>query len=258
MRTTILIAIFLGMAILLTGTESSANPTNSPDSWSNGITDSVLETLPSAEFPYTIQAGPFKNRESARPAIYKLASAVGMPGYFFQVRDMDEDLRMNMIMIRVGRFATYEETEAKVRQLGNKFKNLAIVKAYLDTDDLRNVVLLDAVYEEFDEGSSYKGRLLLSCTPQVPDSVQRFVKVSDDKTEVTIPIHLDRVSPNANAAIKRMRDRQGNQLVRDAEIRFDEKLVCYVLTLKMKRAVEVARVNQYAPVIAIDFEKIPN
>lgn len=257
MKYNLFLIIFVSLLVMFSSSAASAQST-SPDAWPNGITDSALETLPDADFPYTIQCGPYKNRDSARPAIYRLATDVGMPGYFFQVRGMDEDFNGKMIMVRVGRFATFEETEAMVKKLGKKYNNLAIVKAFIDSDDIANVILLDAVYEEFDEGSRYIGRLVLSCTPQVPESVQRFVSVSQDGTEVTIPIHLARVSPNANAAIKRMRDKNGNQLVHDARIHFDEKLVCHVLTLKMKRKVEVARVRQFAPVIAIDFEKLPN
>ncbi|MEZ7893493.1 MAG: SPOR domain-containing protein [Candidatus Wallbacteria bacterium] len=227
---------------------------NSPDKWSNGITDSALQSLPDADNPYVLECGPFKNRDAAKPVIYKLASEAGMPGYLHFLRGANVSPKDNTIMVRVGTFATLEEAQAKLKTIKGKYLNLSAVKAYEATDEIADVVLLDAIYEEFDQGSNFVGRFLISCTPQVPESVQRFVKISDDKKEISFPINLSRISSNANEALKRIKYRE-SQLLKEATIAFDEQFNCYMITIKTKKPVELSHVKQYAPVLVIDLEK---
>lgn len=253
-----LILIFVFAIIVSACAAASANQSYSPDSWSNGISDSAIENLPDADHPFVIQCGPFKNREEARTAIYGLATELGMPGYFHLVRTFTESPKDNKILVRVGRFATREEAMEKFAAVKkSSYAGLSVVEAYSTADQVVDATLLDAIYQEFDEGSRYIGRFVLSCTPQVPDSAQRFVSVSQDGMEVSVPIHLDRISSNANQAVRRIRNGE-HMLVRDAEVRFDDSLGCYVIKLAMKRKVEIARVRQYAPILVIDLEKLPN
>lgn len=259
MRTTFLIVFIALIALHLNIGSALANQSYSPDSWSNGISDSALSSLPDADEPFVISSGPFKNRDIGRKMIFGLASEVGMPGYFHLVRGVYESPKDNQLYVRVGKFATAEEAEeAKKRVQKNKYPNLRVENTYDNSDDLKGVVMLDIVYDEFDEGSRYIGRFVISCTPQVPDSVHRFIKVSQDGMEVTMPIHMDRISSNANDAIKRIRNQQSHQLMKEVEIRYDEQFGCDVIVIKTKRKVELSRIRQLSPVLVIDLEKIPN
>ena len=237
---------------------ASANASNSPDAWSNGITDAALENLPDCAYSYTIECGPFKNRESARPVIYNLAGELRLPGYFHLVRGAEELPEDNRLMVRVGKFASYEDAAEIIADINKKaYPNLRIVQAVSGNDNIENLVLLDVLYEEYDEGSSYASRLVLSFTPETPGCLQNYIDYSAEKNEVRIPVHLTRISSNANAAIKRIKNQQ-HQLIKDIKVDFDEQFGCPVLVFKMKRKIEISKINQYAPVIAIDFEKIPN
>lgn len=236
-----------------------ASASNSPDAWSNGITDAAIENLPDADSPYTIECGPFKNRESARPVIYSLAGELQMPGYFHLIRKAEEAPQENLLAVRVGKFSSREEAQEKLAgvQKAKSYPNLKIVCAANGSDEIKDLVMLDVLYEEYDEGSRYTGRLVLACTPELPHSVKNFINYSSENNEVRIPIHLTRISSNANAAMKRIKNQQ-HQLIKDIEVEFDEQFGCHVLVFKMKRRIEIARISQYAPVIAIDFEKMPN
>jgi len=259
MRTTFLIVFIALIALNLNFASAYANQSYSPDSWSNGISDSALSSLPDADEPFVIQSGPFKNRDIGRKMIFGLASEVGMPGYFQMLRGAYESPKDNLLYVRVGKFATAEAAEeAKSRVQKNKYPNLRVENTYDNSDDLKGVVMLDIVYDEFDEGSRYIGRFVISCTPQVPDSVHRFIKVSQDGMEVTMPIHMDRISSNANDAVKRIRNQQSHQLMKEVEIRFDEQFGCDVIVIKTKRKVELSKIRQFSPVLVIDLEKIPN
>ncbi|HOD42015.1 MAG TPA: SPOR domain-containing protein [Candidatus Wallbacteria bacterium] len=238
--------------------EALANASNSPDAWSNGITDAVLENLPDADFPYTIECGPFKNRETARPVIYNLAGELGAPGYFHLLRSAEENPASNALKVRVGRYASEEEAREKLAAVKRQnYPNLSIVCAASGTDDIKELVMLDVLYEEFDEPSRYTGRLVISCTPEIPHSLKNFIAYSAENNEVRMPVHLTRISSNANAAIKRIRNQQ-HQLIKDINVEFDDQFGCHVLVFKMKRRIEIAKISQYAPVIVIDFEKMPN
>lgn len=239
--------------------EAAASASNSPDAWSNGITDAALENLPDADFPYTIECGPFKNRESARPVIYALAGELQAPGYFHLVRKAEEAPKDNLITVRVGKYASAEEASEKLSSVksAQSYPNLSVVRAASGSDDVSNLVLLDVLYEEYDEGSRYTGRLLLACTPEIPHSVKNFIDYSAEKSELRIPIHLTRISSNANAAMKRIKNQQ-HQLIRDISVEFDEQFGCQVLVFKMKRRIQISRISQFAPVIAIDLEKTTN
>lgn len=237
---------------------ASANASNSPDAWSNGITDAALENLPDSAYSYTIECGPFKNRESARPVIYNLAGDLRLPGYFHFLRGAGELPKDNRLMVRVGKFASYEDAAEKIADINKKaYPNLAVVRAVSGNDDIENLVLLDVLYEEYDEGSAYTSRLVLAFTPETPGCLQNHISYSAENNEVRIPVHLTRISSNANAAIKRIKNQQ-HQLVKDIRVDFDEQFGCHVLVFKMKRRIEISRISQYAPVIAIDFEKISN
>lgn len=238
--------------------EVLANASNSPDAWSNGISDAALENLPDSAYSFTIECGPFKNRETARPVIYNLAGELRLPGYFHLVRGAEELPKDNRLMVRVGKFASYEDAMEKIADINKKaYPNLSVVQAVSGNDDIENLVLLDVLYEEYDEGSSYTSRLLLSFTPETPGCLQNFVSYNAEDNEVRIPVHLGRISSNANAAIKRIKNQQ-HQLVKDIKVAFDEQFGCHVLVFKMKRRIEISKISQYAPVIAIDFEKMPN
>ena len=259
MRNTFLIVCIALIALNLNFVSAYANQSYSPDSWSNGIGDSALSSLPDADEPFVLQSGPFKNRDIGRTMIFGLASEVGMPGYFHMIRGAYESPKDNLLYVRVGKFATAElAEEAKMRVQKNKYPYLRVENTYSNSDDLKGVVMLDIVYDEFDEGSNYTGRFVISCTPQVPDSVQRFIKVSEDGMEVTVPIHMDRISSNANEAIKRVRNQQSHQLVKDVEIRFDEQFGCDVIVIKTKRKIRLSSIRQFSPVLVNDLEKIPN
>gem|GEM_PF-4942939 len=258
MKFTMLLNVFIVSAlILLSAGVSHANATNSPDSWSNGITDAALENLPDECSPYTIQCGPFKNRETARPYIYKLVGEIGIPGYFQLMRGAKESVKDNQVMVRAGKFSSEEEAKEKIALLTQNYPNLCVILAYSGNDNLENIAMLDFLYDEFDEGSRYTGRLAISCTPEVPGSVKNFVNYSSDNNEVKIPIHVSRISSNAVSAIKRIKNQQ-HQLIKDIEVSFDEQFGCYIISIKMKRKIEVSKISQYAPIIAIDFEKMPN
>jgi len=259
MRNTFLIVCIALIALNLNFVSAYANQSYSPDSWSNGIGDSALSSLPDADEPFVLQSGPFKNRDIGRTMIFGLASEVGIPGYFHMIRGAYESPKDNLLYVRVGKFATAElAEEAKMRVQKNKYPYLRVENTYSNSDDLKGVVMLDIVYDEFDEGSNYTGRFVISCTPQVPDSVQRFIKVSEDGMEVTVPIHMDRISSNANEAIKRVRNQQSHQLVKDVEIRFDEQFGCDVIVIKTKRKIRLSSIRQFSPVLVNDLEKIPN